>query len=41
MVGFRIIAVHTYQGPQLEVVQSVIERHLEDFVRFAVLLKKA
>ena len=31
MVGFRNIAVHDYQSLNLEVVQSIIEKHLNDF----------
>ena len=34
MIGFRNIAVHNYQNLNLEVLQKVIENHLEDFVRF-------
>ncbi|HEY0827594.1 MAG TPA: DUF86 domain-containing protein [Bacilli bacterium] len=40
MVGFRNIAVHDYRAVQLEIIQSIIEQHLEDFVRFADLIKK-
>ncbi len=35
MVGFRNIAVHDYQAMQLDIVKSIIERHLDDFLRFA------
>lgn len=43
MVGFRNIAVHDYQILQLPIVVSIIEKHLEDFLRFskAVLLRGA
>jgi uncharacterized protein YutE (UPF0331/DUF86 family) len=34
MVGFRNIAVHDYQELNLEVVQQIIEKHLEDFLDF-------
>lgn len=34
MVGFRNIAVHDYQGVNLEIVQSIIEKHLADFLEF-------
>jgi uncharacterized protein YutE (UPF0331/DUF86 family) len=41
MVGFRNIAVHDYQGLQLPIVVAIIERHLDDFLRFskAILLR--
>lgn len=35
MVGFRNIAVHDYQILQLPIVVSIIEKHLEDFLRFS------
>lgn len=34
MVGFRNIAIHDYQELNLEVVQQIIEKHLEDFLDF-------
>jgi uncharacterized protein YutE (UPF0331/DUF86 family) len=34
MVGFRNIAVHDYQKLNLKIVQSIIERHLDDLTRF-------
>lgn len=34
MVGFRNIAVHNYQKINLEILQKVIENHLEDFEEF-------
>jgi uncharacterized protein YutE (UPF0331/DUF86 family) len=34
MVGFRNIAVHDYQSLNLEIVVSIIEKHLEDFDNF-------
>jgi uncharacterized protein YutE (UPF0331/DUF86 family) len=35
MVGFRNIAVHDYQTLQLPIVVAIIEKHLEDFLRFS------
>ncbi|MGE7217437.1 type VII toxin-antitoxin system HepT family RNase toxin [Priestia koreensis] len=35
MVGFRNIAVHDYQDINLEIVQIIIEKHLEDYKNFA------
>ena len=36
MVGFRNIAVHNYQKLNIEVVRSILDRHLADFRRFTV-----
>jgi len=35
MVGFRNIAVHDYQTLHLPIVVTIIEKHLEDFLRFS------
>ena len=35
MVGFRNIAVHEYQTLQLPIIIAIIERHLDDFLRYA------
>ncbi len=42
MVGYRNIAVHDYQTLQLAITIAVIERHLDDFLRFSgvVLMKE-
>ena len=34
MVGFRNIAVHDYQHLNIEIVISIVEKHLGDFERF-------
>lgn len=34
MIGFRNIAVHNYQDLNLEIIQKIIENHLEDFEEF-------
>ncbi|WP_404405817.1 type VII toxin-antitoxin system HepT family RNase toxin [Jeotgalibacillus malaysiensis] len=34
MVGFRNIAVHEYQDLELEILQAIIEEHLNDFNTF-------
>ncbi len=34
MVGFRNIAVHNYQALQLEILQAILEKHINDFTRF-------
>lgn len=34
MVGFRNIAVHDYQSLDINVLQSIIEKHLSDFLSF-------
>jgi uncharacterized protein YutE (UPF0331/DUF86 family) len=31
MVGFRNIAVHSYQNIQLPILQAILEKHLVDF----------
>ena len=38
MVGLRNIAVHDYQNLNLEIVIAVIERHLDDFKAFALVV---
>ena len=35
MVGFRNIAVHNYQKINLEIVEKIINEHLEDFTDFS------
>jgi uncharacterized protein YutE (UPF0331/DUF86 family) len=34
MVGFRNLAVHTYQDLDMKVVKSIIEDHLQEFSAF-------
>ena len=34
MVGFRNIAVHDYQSIELDILQAIIEKHLDDFTRY-------
>jgi len=38
MVGFRNVAVHDYQKLQLPITIAIIEKHLDEFLRFAELL---
>ncbi len=38
MVGFRNIAVHSYQSINLKVVQEIIEKHLKDFKEFTSII---
>lgn len=38
MVGFRNIAVHDYQSIELEILQAIINRHLDDFFTYSKLL---
>lgn len=35
MVGFRNIAVHDYQTMQMPIVISIIEHHLDEFLRYS------
>lgn len=39
MIGFRNIAVHDYQSMQIEIVKSILDKHLGDFVEFAELIQ--
>lgn len=34
MVGFRNIAVHDYQAVNLSILESIIEKHMKDFIAF-------
>lgn len=34
MVGFRNIAVHDYQSLELDILQAILEKHIDDFKRF-------
>lgn len=40
MIGFRNIAVHNYQKLNLDILQKVIENHLEDFQEFIFIINK-
>ena len=40
MVGFRNIAIHDYQELNLEIVKQIVEKHLDDFLKFASTLIK-
>ncbi len=41
MVGFRNIAVHDYQKLNLDIVQRILDEHVEDFLEFSRLLVRA
>lgn len=34
MVGFRNIAVHDYQSLNLDILQAILDQHLDDFLKF-------
>lgn len=34
MVGFRNIAVHDYQALELEILQAILNKHIDDFKKF-------
>ena len=34
MVGFKNVAVHDYQALQLEILQAILEKHINDFTQF-------
>lgn len=38
MVGFRNIAVHDYQALNLEILQTIVEKHLDDFKSFSKIM---
>ena len=40
MVGFRNIAVHDYQALQLDILQAIVEKHLNDFKDFTKVILK-
>jgi uncharacterized protein YutE (UPF0331/DUF86 family) len=39
MVGFRDIAIHNYQKLSIKIIQSIIEKHLKDFVDFTEIIQ--
>ena len=41
MVGFRNIAIHEYRKLNLEIIRSIIEKHLSELNEFVELMKKA
>ena len=40
MVGFKNIAVHDYQALQLEILQAILEKHINDFTQFTKVVLK-
>lgn len=34
MVGFRNIAVHDYQALELDILEAILEKHMDDFKKF-------
>ena len=34
MVGFRNIAVHDYQALELDILETILEKHINDFKQF-------
>lgn len=34
MVGFRNIAVHDYQALELDILEAILEKHIDDFLKF-------
>jgi uncharacterized protein YutE (UPF0331/DUF86 family) len=40
MVGFRNIVIHDYQAVRLEILQKIIESHLNDFRSFVEIVLK-
>jgi len=40
MVGFRNVAVHDYRAISVGILQSIINKHLDDFIRFTEAVKR-
>ncbi len=38
MVGFRNIAVHDYQALEIEILESILNKHLDDFKKFTQII---
>jgi uncharacterized protein YutE (UPF0331/DUF86 family) len=38
MVGFRNIAVHDYQALQLDILEAILDKHIDDFKQFAKII---
>src|SRR5699024_2669055 len=38
MVGFRNIAIHDYQALNLDILQAIFEKHLNDFKSFTIIV---
>src|SRR5699024_2426967 len=38
MVGFRNIAIHDYQALNLDILQAILEKHLNDFKSFTIIV---
>jgi uncharacterized protein YutE (UPF0331/DUF86 family) len=41
MVGFRNIAIHEYQKLNFKIVDSILEKHLDDFIEFLAQVRRA
>ncbi len=40
MMGFRNVAVHDYQKLDLDIVERILEQHVEDSLAFSRLLRR-
>ncbi|MNE76891.1 hypothetical protein D3C80_1731550 [compost metagenome] len=40
MVGFRNIAVHNYQALELNILEAILDKHIDDFKQFAKMILK-
>ena len=38
MVGFRNVAVHDYQALQLNILEAILEKHIDDFKAFTIVI---
>lgn len=41
MVGFRNIAVHDYQALEIEILESILKKHLDDFKKFTQIVLRS
>ncbi|MOA44989.1 hypothetical protein D3C78_1673380 [compost metagenome] len=40
MVGFRNIAVHNYQALELDILEAILDKHIDDFKQFTIIILK-
>ena len=40
MVGFRNIAVHDYQALDLDILEAILDKHIDDFKDFTKIVLK-
>ena len=40
MVGFRNVAVHDYQALDLDILEAILDKHIDDFKDFSKIVLK-